>query len=450
MKKGRALLSLLMLCFYVSVMGCGAPEELSKLFVPEPESENEAGAGSADIGDAGSYSQGQSYDVVEKQAVEDSAGAAVQYEETVTKLCREIQGLTQQELEAWERLGMNDQSVEALQKSQSGLYYYEALDERQQLLYAEILMILNGVCADIIISDTDEDRIDTVFQAVLADHPEIFYVTGYTYTKHILNDAVQRIGFSGTYTMGSSEVEAMRLRISEYAQQCMEGLPSGDDYDRIKYLYEYIIERTDYVLDAPENQNILSVLLYGQSVCQGYAKAFEYLCRYCGLEATLVTGAIRESGFGHAWNLVQSDGAYYYVDVTWGDASYASGSGQTTQQIPSVNYDYLCITTDQLCITHEINTVVPMPVCNSMEDNYYVRENAYFTALDEEALTEFMESCDLEQEDYVSFKCASDEVFEQYYEYLVTDQNIFRYLNSDAGISYSVNEDTDTLSFWIP
>ena len=106
--------------------------------------------------------------------------------------------------------------------------------------------------------------------------------------------------------------------IERYSRQALEGIHTGmDDYQKIKYIYDYMIEHTDYRLDAPENQTICSVFLYGESVCQGYAKAFQFLCGRMGIPAVLVTGRVK-NGEPHAWDMVLADGEWYYVAPTWG------------------------------------------------------------------------------------------------------------------------------------
>lgn len=324
-------------------------------------------------------------------------------------------------------------------------YYYASLDDAQlRSVYERILQSMTEMGTDAVIGCQDEEVLDRVFKCVLADHPELFYVTGYTYTKYTQDSEVLEISFCGTYSMTEEKVRQCQTGIDKYVEKCLSGMPQGDDYAKIRYLYEYIIRGTEYSLEAPENQNICSVFLYGQSVCQGYAKAFQYLCSQAGIAATIVTGRIRDSGYGHAWNLVKADGDYYYVDVTWGDASYTVSGNQS---YPSVSYEYLCVTTEQIDRTHVIETTVGMPQCVSIEDNFYVRENAFFTEFDKGRLELLFAG---NEGEYVTFQCQSEEIYRQYDEYLIGQERIFDYMDSPYGISYCDNEETLTFGFWTP
>ncbi len=51
------------------------------------------------------------------------------------------------------------------------------------------------------------------------------------------------------------------------------------------------------------------------SVCQGYAKTYQYLLNQLGIENYLCSS----EKLVHVWNIVELDGVYYHVDVTYDD-----------------------------------------------------------------------------------------------------------------------------------
>lgn len=297
------------------------------------------------------------------------------------------------------------------------------------------------------------DFIKRILDCVLADHPEIFYVDGFNCSTHTVGEEVVKITFTADYTFNIEEIQTRQQLLEKRAEQILAEMPeTSDDYEKIRYLYEYLIKNTDYVLNSPENQSPVSVLLYGESVCQGYAKAFQYLCQKAGIPAVLVTGTTE--GNGHAWNLVQADGDWYYVDVTWGDASYQmtdDSQEQTVQKLAQVNYDYLLVTTEQLARTHVTDSPFELPLCSSLKDNYYVRENLWFDRYDEEKLQSVFDLTQLNYtaEKSVTIKCANSEVYRTVYQELIEKQKIFDYIPDVRNLTYTCSEVQMTFTFWI-
>lgn len=340
-----------------------------------------------------------------------------------------------------------------LQNRLTDAYAYNQLTKEEQNVYLEILFSLLEFEENVELSSLDNNVISRIFQCVLNDHPEIFYVSGYSYTQYTLADIPKKLTFTGTYNMDREEVDKKQILIKNYVNRCLAGIPEdADEYEKVKYIYEYLIENTEYDASVKDNQNICSVFTDGRSVCQGYAKATQYLLQQAGICAELVLGRV-SSGEGHAWNLVKIDGNWYYVDTTWGDASYRTENGEEVfpeQKVPAINYDYLCVTTAQIDVTHIIDNIVEMPQCTSMEANYYVREGLYFTEVDEEKLTQIFNDGYDKGSAYVTLKCASKEVYDEMYEKLINNQEIFHYLDCPEGIvSYTDSDEQYSMSFWL-
>lgn len=375
--------------------------------------------------------------------------------QTIVLPVEEIDSLPGQEAEETTAESDNTESCSLLEEGGSR-FAYESLDTQEQIWYEEIEQALGEMTDTVKLSTEpigqglDEQDIDRIFQCVLIDHPEIFYTTGYTYTKYSRGDRTVGIDFAGTYSLPVEEAVNKAEEIRGRASEWLSDIPSdASEYDKVKAVYEKIIFSTDYDLNASDNQNIASVFLGNSSVCQGYAKATQYLLNHLGVMCTLVQGTV-DTGEAHAWNLVRVEGDYYYVDTTWGDASYRMEDGSGQEELPEINYDYLCVTTQDLLRTHRIESVVAMPECTATQANYYVREGVYFTSYDAEQMQSIFDRAWESGRTEIPLKCADEECYREICRVLIDEQEIFSYMpENNSTIAYAQNGKQLSLTFWV-
>lgn len=272
----------------------------------------------------------------------------------------------------------------------TGNFYYSQLQEDEKFVYNTLLQ---HACdfdeeeAEIRIEDISEKSFYRVHYALLYDHPEYFWLS--KFEAKTLNGRL----YSVVYT-GMSEYQHVYEQLSQIGDRIVNDIPSEYcTYEKIKYIYDYIVQSTDYVEYAKYSQDIRSVLLYKQSVCAGYAGTFKFLCDKAGIPCIYVSGTV--DGVGHAWNMVQIGEEYYWVDATWGEASYGNGDSSRW------NYHYLCATDEELFTTHILNegvqlegyyesNVFTFPKCEDGSYNYYRLNKCYFETYDRDEVEAYL------------------------------------------------------------
>ena len=289
---------------------------------------------------------------------------------------RAVYGFSGEGVEHWENVAAENGIT-----SKAEEYYYNNLPEGLHEIYREMYVhiMMNEDSGDIM-SKVNADDFWKAYYAILADHPEIFWVGSSAQIKESgLTKEV--VSYSFETTVPTEARASMKENLEAAADNCiMQISADATDYQKIKYVYEYLIDTVEYSSGSADSQNIQSALLYRASVCAGYSKAFQYILNRMGLFCTYVTGTIKDGG-DHGWNMVRIGGNYYYVDVTWGDPVFANrmdhiDSGQTK------NYNYLCCTEYDLFKTHVPSDAIPLPSCTSDDYNYYKLNGFYYEYYD--------------------------------------------------------------------
>lgn len=320
--------------------------------------------------------------------------------------------LKEQEAQRNEETEQAVKHVRELNLDPDSRFYYNSLDDSHKEVYQTILDGVRQHKEKITIQISDAEEANEIYQKMMMDYPEYFWCDGTARTTAYSDSYGSSEGYSEIepgYCYSKEESEKRDRKIQAIASDIISKMDDNDsDYEKVKFIYEYIINTTDYDSDAEDNQNIYSVLVGKKSVCAGYAKTVQYLLNRIGMFCTYVVGTVGD-GESHAWNIVECDGKYYNVDVTWGDPVFAQKMEDIEEN--NITYDYLCCSDEELNVTHHADSKFQYPECTSDDLNYYRQNGIYYKEYNKEEAYEAMKRSIDRKEPETVFKYAGETAY---------------------------------------
>ena len=226
--------------------------------------------------------------------------------------------------------------------------YYAMLEPQFQQLYCQIYANARNLAVSFApVVQVNTEQVKTAFEAVCNDHPELFWLdTGYS-CKYLRSGSCVEITLQYNETV--NRFEEAKSRFETAAEVILAGARAqGSDLEKERYVHDALLQTVEYKESAAMNQSAFSALVNGESVCAGYARAFQYLLQQLSIPCYYCTGT---AGEAHAWDIVKLKNNYYNVDVTWDDTE------------PST-YDYFNKTDAAFSATHARNGLsVYLPAC---------------------------------------------------------------------------------------
>ena len=193
-------------------------------------------------------------------------------------------------------------------------YFSLEFDKRMQDVYdgvvGSISQFEKTTVIPLTVSTKDYYRILNI---VRCEQLGFFFLEDRTIGEYNTSAQSFEMDFRYRYTVGEvntmlSEVEAEAKKIVAMTDSSMS------DYDKLKVFHDYLVRNVESTSDDEYADSIYGALVEKKALCEGYAKAFSYLCNLAGIENMIVTGF---TDIDHMWNMVKLGDGWYHIDVGW-------------------------------------------------------------------------------------------------------------------------------------
>lgn len=224
--------------------------------------------------------------------------------------------------------------VEVIMERKKKYYYSHFLTDRERKICDLIIDGLENRKKSIVLPGMNSSNasIFKVLEVIDLDFPEYFFLN-IAATKIWSMGLTKKIDIGYLYSI--DEITVIEKQINQKCQTIINAMSQESSLlNKEKILHNYLIKNTHYAvgdLSNPRLHNIVGALVDGIAVCEGYAKAFHYICDKHDILCMVVTGIATNAFDGvrgsHAWNIVRvHEKGCCHVDVTWDSCFYHSGS----------------------------------------------------------------------------------------------------------------------------
>ena len=216
---------------------------------------------------------------------------------------------------------------------------------------------------------TSNKKLQEILQNELMNNPELFFIDGFKLMYSPITTAVYP-----NYIYDEKTFNLILDSCRKKASQLISRIQGPNDYSRAIQAHDFLARNVIYENRTDrELHTIVGPFTKKKGVCEGYAKAFKYLLDMMGIPCKLIYGFGCDPGLGaeenHAWNMIQLDGNWLHVDVTF-DTTIRNGQ--------VLRYDYFCLTTEQILRDHRYE-VGKYPDADQLGYGYYDRNNLVMT-----------------------------------------------------------------------
>lgn len=258
------------------------------------------------------------------------------------------------------------------QLEDSGKKIYDRLyDSREKLKTGKYTVEFGKEFSELLLQPDGYDKLQEQYQSAIEaltyENPEFFYldvtsmylnieelsalIIGKRFNVYI--DKGKKESYLSEGLSSKEDVERCEKEIEQVTNSILAQIDGKSDYEKIKIVHDYLVDTVEYesTLMLHNIYDMYGALVSKKSVCEGYAKAFQYLMNKAGIENIITIGTATNSKGkkeNHAWNYVKLEDNWYAVDVTWDDPVVVGGREQSKES----RYRYFLIGSNKLFKNH--------------------------------------------------------------------------------------------------
>lgn len=202
-----------------------------------------------------------------------------------------------------------------------------------------------------------------VADAIVFDNPRLYWLR---FSLRSEQNGENRVFLAELRDGDTLEDAKRRDSELERAADSLMASAGRSDFDVAEAAHDGLAQNVTYdrTLAKPETANAYGALVLGEAVCDGFAKAYQFLLERNGVSCVYIRGStIRNTT--HAWNAAKLGGEWYYTDVTW----------DVPESNAPLRHEYLNVTTREIDLEHiaESSQYPGLPEAASSGGSYYAR-----------------------------------------------------------------------------